>query len=90
MIYTGICPKEKAIFKMFSRKKSQNQKWEEMPYGDYLTEVDDLLESQYGRTSIQEELTFIAECHEALCGPSECVQSLIFDSWVTREANRCY
>jgi hypothetical protein len=59
----------------------KNQKWEEMPYGDYLNAVDDLLESKYGRTSTQDELAYIAECQEALCSPVECACSVIMNDW---------
>jgi len=69
---------------MFSRKtaqKSQDLKWEDIPYGDYLNAVDDLLESKIGRTSTQEELRFIADCQEECCLPPECVNSIISHDW---------
>lgn len=51
--------------------------WEDVPYGDYLNAVDDVLESRHGRTSTQEELAYIAECQEATCPPSECAPSVM-------------
>ncbi len=75
---------------MGSRKRAQSGNWEDVPYGDYLNAVDDLLESKYGRTSTQEELGYIAECQEALCSPFECAHSVVSDNWITREAKRNY
>lgn len=62
-------------------QKVQKQEWENMPYGDYLNAVDDVLESQYGRTSTQDELAYIAECQEELCSPAECARSVVYDEW---------
>jgi hypothetical protein len=62
---------------------AQKQKWEEMPYGDYLNAVDDLMESSHGRASTQEELAYIAECQEALCSPEECAKSVVSDDRVS-------
>lgn len=69
---------------MISREKAQGCKWADVPYGDYLNAVDDLLESKVGRTSAQEELAYIAECQEARCQPAECVTSIILGNWVSR------
>jgi hypothetical protein len=72
---------------MVNRKRAQRtqrQKWDEIPYGDYLIAVDELLESKYGRDSTQEELAYIAECQEASCSPFECAHSIIFDGWISR------
>jgi hypothetical protein len=65
-------------------QKAQNQKWDEIPYGDYLNAVDDVLESKYSRTSTQAELAYIAECQEALCSPGECADSVCLDEWEVR------
>lgn len=63
-------------------QRTQSQKWDEIPHGDYLIAVDELLESKYGRDSTQEELAYIAECQEALCSPEECADSIIQEDWV--------
>lgn len=43
-------------------QKAQNMKRDEASSGDYLNAVDDVLESECGRTSTQDELAHIAEC----------------------------
>lgn len=63
-------------------QRTQSQKWDEIPYGDYLIVVDELLESKCGRDSTQEELAYIAECQEAGCTPSECAKSVVLDDWI--------
>lgn len=72
---------------MSSRQRAQDskkQKWEYVPYGDYLNAVDDLMELKYGRASMQKELAYIAECQEALCSPEECADSLVKDNWIVK------
>ena len=58
--------------------------WAEAPFIEYLNEVDGILESRHGRTSTQEELSYIAECQEASCSPSKCALSVIYDDWISR------
>lgn len=75
------------IIRNLSREKpqgAQSQKWDAIPYGDYLIAVDDVLVSRYGRDSTEEEMAYVAECQEAGCTPSECARSIVFDDWVVR------
>jgi hypothetical protein len=59
----------------------EKQFWEDIPYGDYLNAVDDQLESLIGRTSIQSELTFIADMQEALELPLETTWAIAKESF---------
>jgi hypothetical protein len=59
---------------MFSRKRAhgtQEEEWDECPYGDYLIEVDDLLIRLIGRCSDQIEMDYIADLQEAIFTPHE-------------------
>lgn len=75
---TPICTSSKTSGgRWIKTDKNTGEFWEEQPFGFYLNAVGDLLEKKIGRTSTQDELEYIAGCHEAFCLPSECADSIV-------------
>lgn len=52
-------------------------KWFEQPYIEYLNAVDNVLEKRSGTTSLQEELSFIAESQEMNLRPNETAKEIL-------------
>ena len=55
-------------------KKTSVTDWGNVPFIDYLNEVDKLLEAQFGITSTDCDLARIADCQEAGDTPEQCIQ----------------
>lgn len=58
-------------------KKTSITDWGNVPFIDYLNEVDKLLEAQYGITSNDCDLARIADCQEAGDTPEQCIQWIV-------------